>query len=1076
MEHTGIDFNNKVVDGKLENSFLFRNFYNGGGVGLGDINNDGLPDVFFTANMSDSKLYLNKGDFKFEDITVKAGLKQDGLWSTGVVFVDINHDGWLDIYVCNSGHMTNGHRKNQLYINNHNLTFTERANEYGLDVKAYATQASFFDYDLDGDLDCFIIANSPMPVNTLGYANRRNMLAKDWPVADFIKDGGDHLYKNDNGKFKEVTKEAGIHGTLISFGLGVSVGDVNKDGYPDIYVANDSYERDYLYLNNKNGTFTDDLEACMGQTSFSSMGADLADINNDGYPDLFTTDMLPEDDYRLKTLGAFDNIDIYNQKVKLGFYHQYMKNCLQLNNGNGVFSEIANYSGVDATDWSWGALMFDADNDGYNDIYVCNGVNKDVTNLDFMNFFADDVIRKMVLTGKKDNVDEVLKNIPVTPVLNKAYKNQGNLQFSDAGKDWGFTQTSFSNGAAYGDLDNDGDLDLVINNINQPSFVYQNNSRQTTKDHFVALNLKGDSLNTFAIGSKISIYSKGQQFYRELIPSRGFQSSVDYKQIIGLGNVASIDSMVITWPDLSSTAIIRPAIDSTYNLDKRTAYRRIMRQSVAVPVFTLFDSVTSSFEKHIEDDYQDFYYERNIPAMLSKEGPKLATGDVNNDQLTDVFIGGTQGHPGQLYLQTADGKFVKSIQKSFEQFSDFEDVAVLFLDSDNDGDLDLFVGAGGNNNPSASRQMQHRLFKNDGQGNFVVDVSSFELNNDNIGVAVAYDFDKDGDLDLFVGGRSVPREYGTNASSYLYVNDGNGHFKDIAKNKNPEIAHLGMVTDAVWVDVLGNADKELVIVGEWMTPRIFNFNGKKFTEQTTNLQNMFGWWQSITVADVNRDGKQDLVMGNLGENFYLHPSKDNPVKLWIADVDGNGDVDKILTRTIQGKDRTVFLKNDIQEQVPSIKKDNLKHHDYALKTVQELFPSGVLNKAIVKQFNYSSSCVAINNGNGKFTIQKLPYRAQLSSVNAILSIDLNNDGFTDLVTGGNKSGFLPQLEKLDASYGDVFMNNGKGNFNWLPSQQSGIKVTGEVKAIKLMKSNTEQWLIFSRNNDFPVLYKRNFKK
>ncbi|HVU83909.1 MAG TPA: VCBS repeat-containing protein, partial [Puia sp.] len=400
-QNTGIHFDNKVVDGKLENSFLFRNFYNGGGVAIGDINNDGLPDIFFTSNMEENKLYLNKGGFRFQDITPGSGIVQDSMWSTGVVFADINNDGWLDIYVCNSGHMSSGHRKNKLYINNHNLTFTESSAQYGLDISAYTTQVSFFDYDNDGDLDCFMINNSPIPVNTLNNSNRRDLPDKDWPVEDFLKGGGDHLFRNDNGHFTEVTQEAGIHGSLISFGLGVSVGDVNGDGYPDVFVSNDSYERDYLYINQKNGTFKDELEDYFEHTSFSSMGADLGDINNDGYPEIFTTDMLPEDDYRLKTLGAFDNIDLYNAKLKAGFYHQYVKNCLQLNNKNGKFLEIADYAGVSASDWSWGALMFDMDNDGYNDIYICNGVNKDVTNLDFMDFFANEVYQKMVLSGKK---------------------------------------------------------------------------------------------------------------------------------------------------------------------------------------------------------------------------------------------------------------------------------------------------------------------------------------------------------------------------------------------------------------------------------------------------------------------------------------------------------------------------------------------------------------------------------------------------------------------------------------------------------------------------------------------------
>ncbi|HEX8332764.1 MAG TPA: CRTAC1 family protein, partial [Segetibacter sp.] len=561
--------------------------------------------VIFTSNMGENQLYLNQGDFKFLDISKKAGLRQDSMWSTGVVLVDINNDKWLDIYICNSGNMENGNRRNKLYINNRDLTFTEKAGEYGLNISAYATQSSFFDYDLDGDLDCFIIANSPMPVNTLGYTNRRDLLAKDWPVKEFIRDGGDHLYKNENGRFREATSEAGIHGTLMSFGLGVSVGDVNNDNYPDVYVSNDSYERDYLYLNQKNGTFKDVFEDCIQQTSFSSMGADMADINNDGLPEIFTTDMLPGDDYRLKTLGAFDNIDVYNKKVELGFYHQYMKNCLQLNNGDGMFSEIANYSGVEATDWSWGALIFDADNDGLNDIYVCNGVNKDVTDLDFMNFFANDFIQKMVLTGKKDNVDEVLKHIPVVPMLNKAFRNKGNLQFADEGNAWGFTQASFSNGAAYGDLDNDGDLDVIVNNENQPAFVYKNNSREQNKNHFIGFQLIGDSTNTFAIGSKIKIYKDNKLFYREIIPSRGFQSSVDYKQIIGLGENSHIDSAIITWPDLSYTYLDQPFSDTVYVVQKTVVTSspptKDFKNLSFLPPF--FDSVNNIFDKHNEDNY-----------------------------------------------------------------------------------------------------------------------------------------------------------------------------------------------------------------------------------------------------------------------------------------------------------------------------------------------------------------------------------------------------------------------------------------------------------------------------------------
>jgi hypothetical protein len=1079
-ESTGINFINKVQDTKDFNILTYRNFYNGGGVAIGDINNDGLPDVFFTANMGSNKLYKNKGDWQFEDISERTGFVEKQDWSTGVVMVDINSDGWLDIYVCNAGYVNGNAPESKLYINNGlstaqaggqgEVSFTESAEKYGLSNSGgYATHAAFFDYDLDGDLDAFIINNSFIPVNTLNYANKRDMKAKDWPVADFLKGGGDRLFRNDNGKFTDVSQEAGIHGSLISFGLGITIGDVNGDNYPDAYVSNDFFERDYLYINQKDGTFKDELEQSMNHISLASMGADMGDINNDGFVDVFTTDMLPDDDYRLKTTSSFDNIDVFRFKYNQGFYHQYMQNTLQLNNGNGRFSEIGFYSGVAASDWSWGALMFDADNDGLTDIYVCNGIYHDVTDNDFIDFFANDIIQKMVLTGRKEQVDEIISKMPSVPILNKAFKNEGNLKFSDVGSSWGFTKPSFSNGAAYGDLDNDGDLDVVISNVNERSFVYKNNSRENSKRNYIGVSLKAKGSNTFAIGSKIKVFKDGKVFFREVQPSRGFQSSVDYKQVIGLGNLTQLDSMIIVWPDRTFSKYENPEINKVHVLQQPSQPGKIYEEDKKAPS-TILEPVANTMNKHTEDEYIDFYYERNLPGILSKEGPQIGKADVNNDGLEDVYIGGAKGHAGQLYLQTSNG-FIRKDQTIFNQFSDFEDVAVLFFDSDGDKDMDLFIGAGGNNVPPRSRQLQHRLYKNDGKGNFTRDSTAFPGNDMNISVVAAHDFDSDGDIDLFVGSRSVPYTYGVTPVSYLFENDGKGHFRDVASEMNNAIAKAGMVTGAVWADVSGDNKKELIITGEWMAPRVFSFENKKFEEQeNSSLAGLEGWWQTIAAGDLNGDGKEDLILGNIGENFYLRPDSMHPVKMWLNDFDQSGSIDQFRTMTINGKDMPVFVKRDVTEQFPALKKGNLKNTDYATKTIQQLFNKKLIETATVKEVNYCSSIVAISDGKGSFTIKKLPQKVQLSSVNAVCIADVNNDGKMDLIIGGNKSGFPPQFGRVDASYGDILINTGRGEF--IPQEQgiSGLNLRGEVKDIKMINGKDKRYILAVLNNQFPVLY------
>ena len=1071
VENSGIQFTNTVTDEKDNNIFKYRNFYNGGGVGIGDINNDGLADVFFTANQGANKLFLNKGDFKFEDISDKAGFSKKDQWSTGVTMVDINNDGWLDIYVANAGNMMQEDlRKNQLFINNHDLTFTDSAEAYGLANNGYTTHASFFDYDMDGDLDCFMVNNSPIPVNTLNYANARDIRAENSAVADFLKGGGDHLYKNEGGKFVEVSAEAGIHGSLISFGLGVTIGDVNGDAWPDVYVSNDFFERDYLYINQKNGSFKDEIETYTEHNSIASMGTDMADVNNDGYPDIFTTEMLPDNDFRLKTTTSFDNIDIYRLKVASGFYHQFMHNALQLNNKNGKYKEVARFSGVEASDWSWGEMIFDADNDGYNDIYVSNGIYRDLTNQDFIDFFANTMIQKMVLSGKKDEISSIIEKMSSQPIPNKMFRNNGDLTFKDMGKDWGLDIPSFSNGAAYGDLDNDGDLDMVVNNNNMPSFVFKNKSREKNKNGYIGFKLKGLPGNINAVGAKINVFIQGQILSKEVIPARGFQSSVDYKQIFGLGQFKKIDSVQVIWPNLTQSILKLQKLDTVYAIDQASQIVKpfVVQQEKVAP---LFEEVKTNFEKHTEDDHVDFYAERIIPRILSQEGPKAATADINGDGLSDLFIGGANNKGSQIYLQTSNGDFKPKPQIAFNAFTSYEDVAAVFFDADKDGDMDLLVGSGGNNRLSNRGELNHRLFLNDGKANFTHFADAFPVFEYNTGVMVPMDYDLDGDLDVFVGARNTPLKYGVTPSSALYQNDGFGKFKDVTSTIAPDFSKLGMVTSAVWGKITSKPRSSLIVVGDYMYPVIYAFENGKMVEQASNLNGMNGWWQSIQMADIDGDGFQDLIIGNMGENGYLKPTPAAPVKLWINDFDGNESIDKILTRTIDGKDVPVFMKGEMQEQIPLLKKENLNYEIYAKKAFQALFKKELVDKAAMKLYNYTSSIIAWGKGDGQFDVQRLPNKVQFSSLNAMVSTDVNADGKTDLIMGGNQFGFLPQFGRLDANYGLVLINKGKRVLEVVEDKQSGLAITGQVRDMVLFQQGAQKKILFFRNNQAPVFMK-----
>lgn len=1067
---SGIDFVNKIQHSEQFNIFSYRNFYNGAGAAIGDINNDGLADIYLTRNQGENKLFLNKGNLQFEDVTEKAGVGGTRAWSTGVVMVDINHDGWLDLYVCNAGYVSGDDQENELFINNGDLTFSEKAEDYQLNENGYTTHAAFFDYDLDGDLDCYVLNNSFMPVNTLNYSNKRELNARDWPVKEFLKGGGDKLLRNDNGKFSDVSEEAGIYSSLIGFGLGVTVGDVNGDNLPDLYISNDFFERDYLYVNQGDGTFREEIKNWMEHLSLASMGTDMADINNDGYPEIFATEMLPESDYRRKTTMLFEDYNVYNLKLQRDFYHQYMQNTLQLNNQDRTFSEIAWYSGVAATDWSWGALMFDANNDGYRDIYVCNGVYQDVTDQDFINFFANEVVQQMALTGEKEDMDKIIANMPSNPLPNKFFLNNGDLTFTDAGLKEGFEKPTFSNGAAYGDLDNDGDLDLIVNNLNQASILYENHSNQVAQHHYLAVELTAPAPNNFAVGAKVFVHRGKEVLNQQLVPSRGFQSSVDYRMIFGLGKQTEVDSLEVIWPDKSRSVVTDIQPDTLLVLDKQSLKTSPVNPSASASGQTLLTEVANDFDPHNEDGFVDFYEEGLIIRMLSREGPAAATGDVNGDGREDVFIGSASGSFDQLYIQQPGGGFRPVTPNPFERASYSEATTAVFFDADGDGDNDLYVGAGGNNRRNGANFFVDRLYMNDGKGRFTHQQDALPREGLNTSIVAPYDMDGDGDLDLFVGNRSIPGNYGLPARSYLLENNGKGMFTNVSDQLAPSFQALGMVTDAAWVNVFGDEKAELVIIGEWMAPEIYTFTEGKWQAANTNLSDYSGWWFTLETDDVDGDGDQDLIMGNRGENFYFTGNSEEPARLWLWDFDQNGTVEKILTQTIDGKDMPIHSKKDLTTQIVSLRDENLKHTEYAKKAIQDLFPSEVLDKAYKLQATWFKSAVALNNGDGSFTMEALPAEVQFSCICDIFCEDINGDGKNDLVMGGNYSGFMPQFSRQDASFGHILINQGNGKYERLPNAGTGFHIRGETRKLLPLRIGTSQHLLAIRNNEQPLLF------
>jgi len=1058
-EKTNILFTNKLLETPADNIITYEYFYNGGGVAVADFNNDGLTDIYFTANQQPNALYLNKGKLVFEDVTKAAGVAGKNGWKTGVTVADVNGDGWMDIYVCYSGNVDPSDRQNQLFMNNENGTFTEKAKEMGLADEGYSTQAAFFDYDQDGDLDMIVINHNVKQLRNFDAAFVKKMVDAD---------AGDRLYRNDNNRFTDVTLQAGIISNPLGYGLGINIADINKDGWPDVYITNDYVEEDYLYLNNKNGTFKECLKDHLGHISNFSMGVDIADVNNDGNPDIFTLDMLPETNKRQKLLYAPDNYELYKNTLQNGFHHQLMRNMLQVNNGNGTFSEVGQLAGVSNTDWSWAALLADFTNDGYKDLFVTNGYGRDMINMDFMKFYANERL-KFNRGEKSDRMFQMLRGIQSTPLHNYFFENDGNLHFANRFLDNGFDEPDFSHGAAYADFDNDGDLDLVVNRMNEVAGIYINQCNILKKDnHYLNINLRMKGANTYALGAKLTVYSKGKINYLENYPVHGFQSAMQVPLHIGL-STKTIDSINIIWHGNRMQTIIKNIpVDTTITIYPNDFKPNYPAKVTSKPIFA--KAGNSVDFKHHEEDVNDFKVQPLMPGMISYAGPHFASTDLNNDKLTDIFIGGGPGQAGAILLQLPNGDFIKTIQPAFDTNAESTDTDAIFFDADGDGRQDLYVVSGGYNYLEGDSAYQDRLYLNR-NGKMVKAANAVPKETGAGCIVKAFDYDNDGDLDLFVGSRVVPGNYPVTPAAMLLQNDGKGYFTDVIKTAGPALLKAGMITDAAWTDLNKDGKKELIVCGDWMPIKVFELVNGILTDATnTYFSNpVNGWWNRMAIADLDNDGDLDMVAANWGTNSQLPASSKQPITLYYGDFDDNGYIDPLLCYYIDGKSFPMASRDELTDQMVSLRQKFPTYDSYSEATIENILTPEQLAKATILEATELQT-VWFENKDGKFVKHSLPVQASYTPVYAILINDFDKDGIPDILLGGNVNETRIKIGRMDASFGVLLKGTGKANFSYVPQTQSGLTIQGCIKdLINIKSANNGQKVMAAINDNFPML-------